>query len=690
MANPTVDKLKVFGLRHGEKVAMGVVAVIFATCAYFAWSVPSIDITPDEVKSTASKASANIGKQQNMEQILKSLDAEGVKPQDFEKRVDALQAGIADASKYKIDRPFVQLEPGAGLIRDRPELLAPQKLFVHAGRGAVRVFVIDDETGLPKPKAESKDKGAPKPKPKKSAGRGLGLGGGGLGGLGGLGGGSKKKKNTGALAEAERKKEEEQKEKRKNESIARDDEAAKQDEDEAEEAAPTPTVENSETQLKGYRFASIVGVFDHEKQKENYAKALKVDVASADPHYQGLEIERQERQGDNTWGPWKSLDPKVHEEVDAVLTKIEEEVIPTDSRISTLVDRLPFLEVGYWVAVHHPALVPKDILKKKKDAADSSKNMAKGGKGMMPGSGNQFNKSDYDKMGMGGVRGGYGEAMSGNTPMSPGGPGAGGAGGSGPDQGVFEKSKAEKIMVRGLDFGVEPDSVYRYRVRIVVANPNYGWSNVAPGVDTKVKQLKGPWSEMTAEVGIPADIATFAAGRTLGVDPATEKFAFEVAAWNETDGMTVVKKFDPQPGDIIGSKARVNLPDDKKDGALSGKDVEFTSNQILADALGGDRPANETQPLGLARIEVPMVALVVRADGVLVVRDEAQDAASGEMVEMKEIHSNILKDAAKGKGKKEGSSLMGAGGGYGGYGGYGGSGGGFGAGGGGGSAQGAK
>ena len=72
-------------------------------------------------------------------------------------------------------------------------------------------------------------------------------------------------------------------------------------------------------------------------------------------------------------------------------------------------------------------------------------------------------------------------------------------------------------MIRALDFTVEPDTTYRFRVRIVVYNPNLGREDVSPGVDTKTVELNGPWSEPTEEVTMPPDVATYALNREPNV-----------------------------------------------------------------------------------------------------------------------------------------------------------------------------
>src|SRR5690606_39243182 len=87
-----------------------------------------------------------------------------------------------------------------------------------------------------------------------------------------------------------------------------------------------------------------------------------------------------------------------------------------------------------------------------------------GGRGMMGMS--MMGMGMGSDMGMSGMAGGFG--------MGP----------MGPEDTNFAKSSKDRIMVRSLDFTVDPDSVYRYRVAIVVRNPNLGRENVSPGTDT--------------------------------------------------------------------------------------------------------------------------------------------------------------------------------------------------------------
>src|SRR5262249_50854873 len=77
--------------------------------------------------------------------ILKVLVEQGVKlDPGFEKAVDQQKDNILVASNYRAPQLWISPEPGAGLIRDQPELIAPIELYAYPGRGGALVFELDD------------------------------------------------------------------------------------------------------------------------------------------------------------------------------------------------------------------------------------------------------------------------------------------------------------------------------------------------------------------------------------------------------------------------------------------------------------------------------------------------------------------------------------------------------------------
>ena len=95
--------------------------------------------------------------------------------------------------------------------------------------------------------------------------------------------------------------------------------------------------------------------------------------------------------------------------------------------------------------------------------------------------------------------------------------------------------------IRALDFTPKPDTTYRYRVRIVVFNPNHGRDDISPEAG-KLKdktELTGPWSEPTDEVQMPADVSAYAMD-VLPANPKSDiKIDFQVVKFDPADGVTL-------------------------------------------------------------------------------------------------------------------------------------------------------
>ncbi len=242
--------------------------------------------------------------------------------------------------------------------------------------------------------------------------------------------------------------------------------------------------------------------------------------------------------------------------------------------------------------------------------------------------------------------------------------GMGGASGAGPEDTDFDKTDAPKIMARMLDFTVQPDTTYRYRVRIVVRNPNFGWEMVSPTTDTKEDEVPGPWSEPSSPVLVPADISAYASQPAELPNDPRSVVKFQVARFHPEDGVTIVKNFDAAPGQVVGEPTNASIPKYTGDKvAAQVKPIDFTSHQIVVVA----RPwasVSRWRVLNLPGppVEDPARALVMRQDGRLVsAGDQARDVADSQMSEMKAIYDEIL-ESIKTKPKKRKSDMPGGGG----------------------------
>lgn len=664
MANATVEKIKDLGLRHGEKVVVGLAAALCLVFVWQAFSRPTINLTPEQIEQVAKRAASNINTQQDPQQIAATLVEDGMTNPGFEAIVLRQEQSPLKADPYKVANPWITPEPGAGLIREQPALIAPANLYAYPGRGGTMLFALDEhgkriplEAGSAEVAAVSRGK---RFRRAGSQAAGMGSSGGsGMSGMSGMSGGGMT-----AEQEAEEKKLYEAEKKRLEQKLvgAVDDaEKSKLEEEMTElEASQIPSKEV----LKGLRWVVITATFDHKKMRENYLDALK-NPAVADPYYKNVDVERQVRQSDGSWSEWTAVDRAENLKVLDNLPDEDEEITTEDVRIPELVNQLPFLKAGYWEKVHVASLVPRD----RREIAPPS---PAGRGGFMPGMGRSGMSGASGMSGssgmdyMGGMSGMPG--MGGMEGMGPGmggsGSGMGGMGGMGgmdvAENLNFTKTAAETIMVRSLDFTVEQDTTYRFRLRVVVRNPNLGREDIAAGVDVSTAELLGPWSEPTDEVTMPADVTAYAVRKVPSASPGSEQILFQVTRWNPEDGFTTVRDFNAGPGQIIGDPRDAQVPATDGTGAKN-KKIDFNSRQVVLDAMGGDQPIPPMPGMVGSRFEVPALSLVMRDDGSVVVRNQARDLHDEVRKDMEANYKRELEESGQNREMRAGQGMMGMG-----------------------------
>ena len=441
MANASVEKLKALALRQGEKAVVGIAATILVVCLGLAFSKPMIPTSPAELQKKAENADSNLGIRQDPEAILSKIEEAGIKDPGFVKIVESQTINALKPSDYRVKLDWVIPEPGAGLIRDQPELIAPTELAVFPGRGGVQLYSLNDKG------ERIVDKSA------------LAVNGGRPGGRGlyGRGGGPSER------PEAAQKRQEAEKQKMDRllagkSDAAKDKDAGKEkaegdkDKEKAEaDAADPASVGPWVEETKGKRWVVITGVVDNEQMNKNWLTALK-NPAIAFPQYVKVDAERQARQSEGEWSDWIAVDDDARYKVLDNLTEGDEEIVPAPIRPEALVDPLPFLRAGYWSGVHVARLVPPEVL----NAPAANVNMGVGrgsaSMGMMGGSGSKG-------MGMMGGGGEMANMMGGRSggSMRSGFEGAmGGTSAGSTDEAVVPNTE-KTLMLRLLDFSIEPN-----------------------------------------------------------------------------------------------------------------------------------------------------------------------------------------------------------------------------------------
>ncbi len=326
-ANAIVEKMATLGLRHGEKAGVAIATMVFLFCVGLAVSKPTIGTTADAVKTAAKTAEQNLTRPEDRETIIKRLeDQEKIAATDFagavEKQIEVKLVG----GEFKPKREWVTPEPGAGLIRDTPKLIAPSELYAYPGRGGLLVYALDKE-GERIPVKEGEDQPQKKQRYGAKPKRRGGMGGGGMMGGGMMGGGMRKKKKTKSKVEIAREEKEERERKEreiKGALIGAATKEAEKSEADKEEGGPF------KQETKGYRWVAITGTLDHAQMLANYRDALK-NPNIAHPQYMRLDVERRTLQPDGTWSSWQSVDADKNYTILDNLPATEEELAPRTS-----------------------------------------------------------------------------------------------------------------------------------------------------------------------------------------------------------------------------------------------------------------------------------------------------------------------------------------------------------------------
>ena len=187
-------------------------------------------------------------------------------------------------------------------------------------------------------------------------------------------------------------------------------------------------------------WAVITGVIDHQRVQKSLSRDEGIPMPPAERLYCRVELKRQPRREDGSWLKWENVDMLANYKVLDQLADRDAERVPEPFRIDALVDPLPHLTQGGWTDVDVEGFVPA----------------GRNARGDRP--------------------------IAQVKPRAP------------------QQDRPPTLMVRFLDFTVEPGRTYRYRARVVLFNPDYNQGDPR----NRKRFIFGPWSEvMTDIVTIP-------------------------------------------------------------------------------------------------------------------------------------------------------------------------------------------
>lgn len=179
------------------------------------------------------------------------------------------------------------------------------------------------------------------------------------------------------------------------------------------------------------------------------------------------------------------------------------------------------------------------------------------------------------------------------------------------------------LLFRYFDFDLTPGATYKYRVRLVVRNPNFQRpieEVVLPAV-AEGETRTTPWSNETAAVHVEQDTQYYLTDvrPPRGVKGKTAKF--EVYQWYPKTGTTIHSDLDVAVGDEIGGEKDTELYDVAKEKYEKNATVEFDTDNYLVDAIAAPTIRLEDHPdLNLpretrGRLPVDAEAIVVDSLG---------------------------------------------------------------------------
>jgi hypothetical protein len=186
------------------------------------------------------------------------------------------------------------------------------------------------------------------------------------------------------------------------------------------------------------RWAVITGVIDHQQVPKAWIAAHRKMLPDAESIYRRVDLQRRTLQKDGTWSGWKMVDAEANYTILDNLPVVEEERVPEHDRLELLVDPLPHLTQGRWEGVDVEEFLPS-VNERRKDLRAEHLPRFRAQRDLPP-----------------------------------------------------------ILMIRALDFTVEPGRVYRYRARVILDNPYF--NRARSGVN---RWLQGPWSEASEVITVP-------------------------------------------------------------------------------------------------------------------------------------------------------------------------------------------
>lgn len=482
------------------------------------------------------------------------------------------------------------------------------------------------------------------------------------------------------------------------------------DSDDLGKDGKTPTKRTvPKEQVRGIRWAMVTAIYPHGEQVAKFFESLH--TREDQPQYLRLKVQRRELNSDGSFTEWKDYDwAKADKEALRLLPgqldskrRLPEDpdMVSAGAIYQGLVMPMPELEAGEW-AFFDREVAYEAALETSNRAAGSAAgegdadsgvsneqeqemgaNIAFGNAGAqgMAGAGGMGGGGRYSGMagasgmgggadmsrskggmggmgmaGMGGMGGAMGGARGGGS-SDPGQRGTTGQGGQASkskakEKRTIQKCAAKSVQIRFIDYTVQPEHTYQYRLKVVVENPNGPLAYPGGRLDVAEESFateptleSKEWSAPSTPVFVPPDTQYFVLERIKTRPEAklqVHRWWPDLADWQMAD-------FTIKPGDPIGNPKQQDFVG--WDNRRMKRDFDFTTHDLLLDVTGGDRRFSFQLPGENSERSfneaMPCRVFVVDRLGDLASRNEDIDKHDGIRVEREEYLIDLLAGAEK-------------------------------------------
>lgn len=647
-------QLKSFCLRHGEKFVFALFVLTFFWLSWRALGVKPYAKLPDELKKASADANNKIETSTPPNPIPGLAQAP-----NFDRLKENEGAPRVDGTPYMLPSPWSRPLAERRVRRVEPKLLAPRQLIAYADFGVLAISRTSVQRSGPAGgdgEAMAGGMGAmggmggmggmPTSEQMSQMRKGMS----GMGSMGGPGGASPEEmsgmnRGMSGMPKAgkgtTRKSKDADKKRKAKEKADKEKEAARLAARKRRENEKHDLVAPSDSKPKGEYWICVVGLIPSREQFAEYSKVFR-DATYADefldePHWWTYDVQRAA-----VTSPAQDVDENDWEDIDVPAALKQTDRWPeypelVDARYLGLCEPLPpVVSHNHRLeTVCHPKIIelitakPPEV--KAPKTKKKSRNVLLGGKS----SGRSTSRSGMGGMSrMGGMptdmRGmGRGRGMGGMSSM--GGMGQGMVGGS-MGMGAYGTAKvqrAEYRLCRFFDLNVEPGKTYRYRIRLVMLNPNH---NVPPRYlqSKNAQKLREgttrttDWCDACPPVTVPLGGSILAGDvkPAKGVKEPSIELMFNV--FDKKQGVDALHPEEVRRGDLANYPDTSVLVPDPSDpsGVPLDKKLNIETGALLIDLAGGEKIPGA--PSGLI---TPGRALIMSPTGELIIRSEARDAA---------------------------------------------------------------